>query len=139
MTRLINAPNTPSMPNVTQQALQQQSVHIQTQVQEYEQKSKMSTRVIDETTFRLYFPRNPIDDSLIPTSEPFRSTLSSSIDEDMATSTQGPPMLSIAPSPSLPTMLHDFYLDAIRILSWFSEGTRICRSGRYYEQSSVVF
>ena len=40
--------------------------HIQTQVQEYEQKDAMSTRVIDETTLRIYFPRTPNADATIP-------------------------------------------------------------------------
>ena len=68
-------------------------------------KNKMSTRVIDETTRRVYFPRNPNAESLFPTAENSRSTLNSSIDQDMATSARGPPILSIAPSLSLPAML----------------------------------
>ena len=67
----------------------------------------MSTRVIDETTLRTYFPGIPNADLLISTSEPLHSTLSSSCDQDEATSTQGPPFPSLALSPSLPTMLHD--------------------------------
>ena len=64
---------------------------------------------------RIYFPRNPNAESLFPTAENSRSTLNSSIDQDMATSTRGPPMLSIAPSLSLPTMLR-YYM----ILSGYS-------------------
>ena len=67
----------------------------------------MSTRVVDETTLRIYFPRNLNADLLFVTSDPLRSTLISSIDEDVVTSTQGPLLLSIAFSPSLPTILHD--------------------------------
>ena len=70
-------------------------------------KNKISTRVVGKTTFRIYFPRNSNADLLFSTSEPLRSTSTSSIDQDVATSTQGPPLLSIAFSPSLPTMLHD--------------------------------
>ena len=35
----------------------QEQVHVQTLAQEYERKDKMSRRVIDETTLRIYFPR----------------------------------------------------------------------------------
>ena len=45
---------------------QQEQVHIQTQVQEYERKDAMSTRVIDETTLRIYFPRTPEVTATIP-------------------------------------------------------------------------
>ena len=102
---LVNTTNTPSTSIVSQQALQQQPVHIQTQVQEYERKNKMSTRVIDETTLRIYIPRNPNAKVPFPTKEDPRSTLNSSFGQNMATSTRGLPMLSIAPSLSLPTML----------------------------------
>ena len=102
---IFNAPSAQSMPNITQPVSQQQLVHTQTQVQEYERKNKMDTRIIDETTLRIYFPRNPNADLLSATAEPLRSTLSSSIDQDRATSTQGLPLLSIAFSPSLSTIL----------------------------------
>ena len=102
---IFNAPSAQSMPNITQPASQQQPVHTQTQVQENERKNKMSTRIVDETTLRIYFPRNPNADLLSATAEPLRSTLSSSIDQDRATSTQGLPLLSIAFSPSLSTIL----------------------------------
>ena len=58
-----------NMPISMQPAIQQKKVHIQTQVQEYEQKNETSTRVIDETTLRIYFPRNPNAESLFPTTE----------------------------------------------------------------------
>jgi hypothetical protein len=102
-----------SMPNITQPVSQQQPVHTQTQVQECKRKNKTSTRIIDETTLRIYFPRNPNADLLSATVEPLRSTFSSSIDQDRATSTQGPPLLSIGFSPSLSTILRCYmiYLD----------------------------
>jgi len=62
---LVNTQNTPSMPITSQQALQQQSVHAPTQVQEYERKS-ISTRAIHETTLRISFPSNPNAESLNP-------------------------------------------------------------------------
>ena len=47
------------MPLTNQVVSQQDQVHIQTQIQEYEQKDAMSTRVIDETTLRIYLPWVP--------------------------------------------------------------------------------
>ena len=76
----------------------------------------MSTRVIDETALRIYIPRNPNAKVPFPTTEDPRSTLNSSFGQNMATSTRGPPMLSIAPSLSLPTMLLWFYLDILLLL-----------------------
>ena len=107
----INAPTNTlfvqSMPTTTQLAIQQKQDHIQTQIQEYERKNEICMRFIDKTTLRIYFPRNPNADLLISTSEPLCSTLSSSCDQDEATRTQGPPLVSLAFSPSLPSMLHD--------------------------------
>ena len=101
------------------------------------------------------FPRNLNTDLLFFTSEPFRST------QDEATRTQVPPLLSLAFSPSLATMPHDSiwltlclnfccsskqeYIlrpGSFRGGLWkISEGTRSCRSGKYYEQrySSLVY
>jgi len=112
---LLNTPNTPSSPNVLLQALQQQPIHIQTQVQAqgYERKNKMSTRVIDETTLRVYFPKNQNPEALFSTTESSSLILTSSVGQDMATSTRGLPFITIAPSLSLPMMLCDF----IRIFS----------------------
>ena len=56
---IFNFPSTESMPKITQLTSQHQPVHTQTQVQEYDRKNKMSTKIIDETTLRVYFPRKP--------------------------------------------------------------------------------
>ena len=90
---MLNTPNTPSSPNVLLQALQQQPIHIQTQVQAqgYERKNKMSTRVIDETTLRIYFPKNQNTEALFSTTENSSLILTSSVGQDMATSTRGLP------------------------------------------------
>ena len=90
-----------------QPAIHQKQVHIQTQVQGYERKNDVGTRVIDETTLRVYFPGVPNTDLMFSTSMPTRSTLSSSCDQNEATSTQGRFLLSLAFSPPLPTMIHD--------------------------------
>ena len=90
---------------------QQEQVHIQAHFQECERKAVMSTRVIDETTLRIYFPRVPDTDSTIPiisASSPGHSTLNTLICQDKATVKQGPPLLLLAHSPSLLTMLHVF-------------------------------
>ena len=50
----------------------------------------MSTKIIDETTLRVYFPRNPNADLISATAEPLLATTSSAIDQDRAsTSGQG--------------------------------------------------
>ena len=88
---------------------QQEQVHIQTQVQECKRKDVMSTSVIDKTTLRIYFPRVPDTDSTIPiisASSQGHSTLNTLICQDEATVTQGPPLLLLAHSPALLTMLH---------------------------------
>ena len=86
---------------------QQEQVHIQTEIQEYERKDAISTRVIDETTLRIYFPRVPNADSTIPitsTLSPGHFTTNTLAVQDEASDTQGPPLLLFAHSPSLPTM-----------------------------------
>ena len=87
--------------------IQQKQVHIQTQVQGYEWKNEVGTRVIDETTLRVYFPWVPNADLMFSTSMPSCSTISSSCDQDEAICTQGPFLLSVAFSPSLSMMIHD--------------------------------
>ena len=47
------------VPPLNTMVIQQREIHTQTQVQEYERKSTMSRRVINETTLRIYVPRNP--------------------------------------------------------------------------------
>jgi len=76
-------------------------------------KNKMSTRVIDETTLRVYFPKNQNTEALFSTTENSSLILTSSVGQDMATSARGLPFITIAPSLSLPTMICDF----IRIFS----------------------
>ena len=99
----LNTLDTTSMPNVSLQALQQQTVHIQTQVQvqEYENKNNKCTRVIDETTLRICFPS--IRNAALPCPSTENTPFASSTDQDRATSTRGPPVLSSIPSLSLPT------------------------------------
>ena len=107
---LLITPNTPSSPNILPPALQQQPIHIQTQVQAqgYERKNKMSPRVIDETTLRVYFPKNQNTEALFSITENSSLILTSSVGQDMATSTRGLPFITIAPSLLLPTMPYDF-------------------------------
>ena len=76
-----------NMPLIIPMAIQQEQVHIQAQVQEYERKNEVNTRVIDETTLRMYFPGIPNTDSMISASAPERSTLSMLIRQDKATIT----------------------------------------------------
>jgi hypothetical protein len=93
------------MPNVSLQTLQQQTVHIQTQVQvqvqEYENKKNKYTRVIDESTLRICFPS--IRNAALPCPSTENTPFAASTDQDRATSTRGPPVLSSIPSLSLPT------------------------------------
>ena len=66
--RIVTPRNTPifqNIPPTNSVVNQQQQVHIQTQVQEYKRKDAMSTRVIDETTLRIYFPWVPDADLTI--------------------------------------------------------------------------
>ena len=51
--------NTPIVPPLNSVVIQQGQIQTQTQVQEYEQKNTMSRKVINETTLRIYVPRNP--------------------------------------------------------------------------------
>ena len=101
------------MPLTNPVAIQQEQIHIQTQVQEYGRKDAMSMRVIDETTLRIYFPTVPDTDSTIPISSaslPGHSTITTLVFQDEATVTQGPPQLLFEHSPSLPTMFTRVYL-----------------------------
>ena len=62
----INTPaNIPIEPPLNPVIIQQGLIHTQTQVQAYERKSLMSRRVINETTLRIYVPRNPDADSTL--------------------------------------------------------------------------
>ena len=45
--------------------IQQGWIHTQTQVQEYERKSTMSRKVINEATLRIQIPRNSVADSTL--------------------------------------------------------------------------
>ena len=92
------------MPLTILSAGQQEQVHIQAKVQVYERKHEVCTRVIAETTLRIYFPGIPNTDSMISASAPERSTITTSIGQDEATITQGPPLILFAYSPSLPMM-----------------------------------
>ena len=89
----------------------------------------MSTRVVDEITLRIYFPRVPDTVLMIPiisASSPKRSTITTSICQDEATITQGLPqrLLLFAYSPSLPTMLHEStWLNFVKILVIFQTRT----------------
>ena len=56
------------MPPLNSVVIQQGQIHTQTQVQEYECKSTMSRRVINETTLRIYVPKNPDADLTLRTS-----------------------------------------------------------------------
>ena len=58
-----NTPNFQNMP-LTNEGENQQ-IHIQTQIEVYEQKVAMSMEVIDETMLRIHFPKNP--DAIMPT------------------------------------------------------------------------
>ena len=85
---------------------QQEQIHIQTQAQEYERKDARSTRVIDETTLRMYFPRTPEVTATIPyvsASSVLHSTSTTfnlhDKDKDF-TNDQGPPLLLNTPKPS---------------------------------------
>ena len=121
---IFNATNAQNMPNTIQLASREQSVHTQnpihiqdqvltqTQVHGYERENKLSTEIIDELALRVFCPRDPNADVMSVTEEPFRSTISYSINQDKATriqdwttNTQGLPSLSIAFSPSLSTIL----------------------------------
>ena len=53
------------MPPLNPVVIQQGQVPSQTQVQEYERKSLMSRKVINETTLRIGVPRNPNADPMI--------------------------------------------------------------------------
>ena len=53
------------VPPLNTMVIQQREIHTQTQVQEYERKSTMSRRVTNETTLRIYVPRNPDADSML--------------------------------------------------------------------------
>ena len=68
---------------------------------------------IDETAFRIYSPKVPDTDSMIPinsASSAGHSTFTTLICQDEAIVTQGPPLLLFAHSPSLPTMFTRVYL-----------------------------
>ena len=65
---IITPRNTPifqNMPLTNPVVIQQKQVHMQTQVQEYERKSTMSRKVINETTLRIQIPRNSVADSTL--------------------------------------------------------------------------
>ena len=109
------------------------SSHLNSGLRIWTEKNEMSTRVIDKTTCRIY---------------------SLNVIKDEAACTQGPLLLSLAFSPSLATMPHDsIWLTLCLNFCWSSkqeyflwprfsrgglwkkfEGTRSCRSGKYYEQ-----
>ena len=92
---------------------QQEQSRIQTKVQEYERKDVMSTRAIDESTLRIYFPKAPDADSTFPiisATSSGHSTTTTLAFKDWATDMQGPPLLLFAHSPSLPTMSTRLYL-----------------------------
>ena len=65
MSTPINTPIFQNIPLTNVVVNQQEQIHIQTQVQEYERKDAMSTPVIDET-LRIYFPKTPDATALIP-------------------------------------------------------------------------
>ena len=86
------------MPLTNQVVSQQDQVHIQTQIQEYEQKDAMSTRVIDETTLRIYLPWVPDADLTVPLiSASLSEHLTGSIvaSQVEAINAQAPPLLLI--------------------------------------------
>ena len=86
---------------------QQREIHTQTQVQEYERKSTMSRRVINETTLRIYVPRNPDAVSTlrnISTTSPSHSKSATLLSQDEAIATLGLPRFLLAHSPSIHTM-----------------------------------
>ena len=86
------------MPLTNQVVSQQDQVHIQTQIQEYEQKDAMSTRVIDETTLRIYLPWVPDADLTVPlisASSPEHLTGSIVASQVEAINAQAPPLLLI--------------------------------------------
>ena len=57
--------NIPVVPPLNSVIIQQGRIHTQTQVQEYERKSTMSRKVINETTLRIQIPRKSIADSTL--------------------------------------------------------------------------
>ena len=57
--------NIPVVPPLNPMGLQQGQIHTQTQVQEYERKSTMSRKVLNEATLRIQIPRNSIADSTL--------------------------------------------------------------------------
>ena len=57
--------NIPVVPPLNSVIIQQGRIHTQTQVQEYERKSTMSRKVINEATLRIQIPRNSVADSTL--------------------------------------------------------------------------
>ena len=57
--------NIPVVPPLFSVIIQQGWIHTQTQVQEYERKSTMSRKVINEATLRIQIPRNSVADSTL--------------------------------------------------------------------------
>ena len=73
------------------------------QTQEYERKDGVSTRVIDETTLRIYLPwvkKADLTTPLIAASSSEHSIETIVAFQDEAIKTQGPPLLLITHSPS---------------------------------------
>ena len=105
--------NTPVVPPLNSVVIQQGQIHTQTQVQEYERKSTMSRRVINETTLRIYVPRNPDEDSTLrinPTTPPGHFNSATLLSQDETTAMLGPPCLFTAHSPSIHMMSTRVYL-----------------------------
>ena len=111
------------MPLTNKVAIQQRQVRIEEQVQEHEQKDKVSSRVVDPTYLRIYFPRVPDAVSMIPIISALlleRPTIATLICQDEAFITQGQPLLLFAYSPSLPTTLQEStWLNFIKIFLIF--------------------
>ena len=85
---------------------QQEQVHIQAQAHEHERKDAMNTRVINDTTLRIYFPRIPEVTATIPSvsaSSLLHLSVSTSDSHDKDKdfkNNQAPPLLLNTPSPS---------------------------------------
>ena len=84
------------MPLTIPTAGQQVQVHIQVQVQEYERKHEVCTRVINETTLRIYLPRVPNANAVLSSGH---STATTFISQEEAINIQRPPLI-INPMPT---------------------------------------
>ena len=108
----INIPIVQNIPLTNPVDIQQEQIHIQTQVQEYQRKDAMSTRVIDETILRIYFPRTSDVEATIPigcVSSSRYYTATTFVSQEKAINIQGPRLFLITRSPSL-DMFTRFYV-----------------------------